>query len=293
MSSKTIFRNDLFAGQWAWVTGGGTGIGKRIARELCQLGATVVISGRREEPLLETKSLICKENASEACCHAITVNIRSVDSVNECLDEILKRSSGRLDMLVNSAGGQFPSLAADLSERGWRAVIDTNLNGTWFVMQQCYLRCFRRQQRGNIVTIVVLTRNGFPTMSHTAAARAGIKSLHRTLAQEWASDGVRLNCVAPGIIASSGLQTYPVAVREKIREQGDMQAYMTRLGTEEEVSAAALFLLSEGSAYTTAQCVNIDGGWSIYHPMLVPTKNDNHPAFQDDNSASAQVLAKL
>jgi NAD(P)-dependent dehydrogenase (short-subunit alcohol dehydrogenase family) len=266
---NSVFRSDLFKDQFILVTGGGTGIGRCIAHELASLGATVIIAGRRPEPLAETVEEIQSIGGK---ADSIIMNIRDEEQVDEVLKELVAKY-GRLDALVNNAGGQFASPAAAIKPKGWRAVIDTNLNGTWFVSQAAYKHSMSRKG-GAIVTIVADMWNGFPTMAHTGAARAGVVNLTQSLAIEWASSGVRINAVAPGFILSSGMKTYPSMV-QKMAAAKFRKNPSARAGTESEVSAAVSFLLSPAAAYITGETLRVDGASSLQKETLFPMIEHN------------------
>jgi len=260
----SIFRPGLFEGQVMLITGGGTGIGRCIAHELARLGALVVLSGRREAVLTRTAAEI---EAAGGRADTLPMNIREEDAVDGAIQELISRH-GQLDGLINNAGGQFASPAAFISARGWRAVIDTNLNGTWFVSQACFKHAMANHG-GAIVSIVADMWNGFPGMAHTGAARAGVVNLTKTLAVEWAPSGVRVNAVAPGFILSSGMGNYPEAIQEMAAELMPKNP-SSRIGTESEVSAAVAFLLSPAAAYISGATLNVDGGASLLKAPLVP-----------------------
>ena len=260
----SVFRGGLFADKVVLVTGGGTGIGRCIAHELAHLGATAVLAGRRAEPLLTTAEEIAGAGGR---ADTIELNIRDEERVDEAIRSVVARH-GRLDAVVNNAGGQFASPAALIPPKGWRAVIDTNLNGTWLVSQAAFKHALQRSG-GAIVSIVADMWNGFPGMAHTGAARAGVVNLTKTLAIEWASSGVRVNAVAPGFVLSSGLANYPEPV-QKMAAQVMPQNPSSRIGTESEVSAAVVFLLSPAAAYINGVTLRVDGAASLQKAPLVP-----------------------
>ncbi|MFT7579182.1 MAG: citronellol/citronellal dehydrogenase [Myxococcota bacterium] len=272
---NSIFRTDLFAGQTALVTGGGTGIGRCIAHELAALGAHVIVSGRREAPLEAT---IAEIKAAGGQGTAQTLDIRDDVAVDETVAKLVAEH-GPIHLLVNNAGGQFASPAAMIRPKGWRAVVDTNLNGTWFVSQAVFKHSMSRH-RGAICSIVADMWNGFPGMAHTGAARAGVVNLTMTLATEWACAGVRVNAVAPGYILTSGLKTYPPSVQATAKRAFAANP-SSRPGTESEVSAVVVFLLSPAAAYVTGDTVRVDGASSLQKtPMLTMPKHARSVAFE-------------
>ena len=260
----SIFNADLFTGRVALVTGGGTGIGRAIAHELAALGATVALAARREEPLRSTAAEIA-EAGGTASSHI--VDIRDADAVEAVVAEIVDHH-GRLDMLVNNAGGQFPSPAEQISPNGWRSVVDLNLTGTFLVTKAAY-NAWMNEHGGAVVTVIADMWNGFPYMAHTGAARAGVANLTKSLAIEWGSHGVRVNAVAPGMIFSSGMDTYAEEF-QRAAAQNASKIPAGRVGTESETAAAVLFLLSPGAAYITGETLKVDGGSSLSKAPMVP-----------------------
>jgi len=261
---NSVFRPDLFEGQVILVTGGGTGIGRCIGHELAALGAQVILSGRRPEPLEQTVEEI-KEAGGIA--HACPMNIREQEEVDQSVRQLVD-DHGPIHGLVNNAGGQFLSPAAMIKPKGWRAVIDTNLNGTFFVSQAVF-HSSMANHGGTIVNIVADMWNGFPGMAHTGAARAGVVNLTKTLSIEWASAGVRVNAVAPGVILSSGMNNYPESVQKMLKESL-WKNPSSRLGTESEVSASVVFLLSPASAYISGTTIRVDGASSLQKEAMLP-----------------------
>ncbi|HBA33456.1 MAG TPA: 2,4-dienoyl-CoA reductase [Gammaproteobacteria bacterium] len=274
---NTIYKEDLFAGKVALVTGGGSGIGRRTARELAQLGARVVIAGRNEDKLQESVRIISEEGGTASY---VICDIRDVEAVERAVAEAVQQA-GTIDLLVNNAGGQFPKKAEEISPNGWRAVIDNNLNGTFFMTQAVFNQVFK-EKGGIIVNIIAEIGRGFPIMCHTGAARAGVENMTKTLATEWGRYGVRINAVAPGTIRSSGLDTYDPAFRERALASGKTKA-VYRLGTEAEISAAILYLLSPAAGFVTGETLKVDGGDPLYEPRMPPADSGGkHPAFDDD-----------
>ena len=270
----SIFRPGLFAGRTILVTGGGTGIGRCIAHELASLGAHVLVAARRQEPL---DSVVAEIREDGGVAHAVTLNIRDEEDVDRVIAALVAEH-GPIHGLVNNAGGQFMSEASEIRPKGWRAVIDTNLNGTWWVTQAVH-RHSMRKHGGAVVSIVADMWNGFPGMAHTGAARAAVVNLTQTLAIEWGQDGVRVNAVAPGPILSSGLNNYPPAIQE-MTVQWMRKNPASRLGTESEVSAPVVFLLSPAAQYITGATLRVDGGGSLAKEPTWPLESHKRmPAF--------------
>jgi citronellol/citronellal dehydrogenase len=253
---RSVFRPDLFAGQRIWVTGGGSGIGRCVAHELAALGAELVISGRKAEKLQAVAAEIT-EDGGKVSWHAF--DIRDEDAVKANVAEALK--AGPITGLVNNAGGQFPSPLALISKKGFDAVVANNLTGGFLMMRELFTQCMQ-QHGGAIVNMTADFRNGMPGMGHSGAARAGMSNLTATAAFEWAHAGVRVNAVAPGWIASSGMDTYGGAIKSIIPR---LKAHvpLRRLGVEAEVSGAIVFLLSPAAAFITGVTLQIDGAASL------------------------------
>jgi citronellol/citronellal dehydrogenase len=251
MSYRSVFRPGLFAGQTVIVTGAGSGIGRCTAHELAALGAHVVLIGRTAARLEAVTAEIGADGggASHCCC-----DIRDEQAVTATVAAVLA-ARGRIHGLVNNAGGQFPAELAGISAKGWQAVLANNLTGGFLMARECYSQCMRTHG-GAVVNMLADMWNGMPGMGHSGAARAGMLNFTETAACEWAP--VRVNAVAPGWIASSGLDTYPAAMQSLI--QGlPRHVPAARLGTEAEVSAAIVFLLSEAASFISGACLRIDG----------------------------------
>ena len=273
MSYRSVFKPDLFAGQTVIVTGGGSGIGRCTAHEIAALGAHVVITGRKAEKLAAVKAEI--ETAGGSCeTHAF--DIREEAQVKEAVAKIVA-GNGRIHGLFNNAGGQFPANAADMSTKGFDVVVRNNLTGGFTVSREVFKQSMEHHG-GSIVNMAADMRNGFPTMAHTGAARAGMVNLTMTLAHEWAFAGVRVNAVSPGWIASSGMDTYQGEFKERIPK---LKNYcpLGRLGTESEVSAVVCFLLSDASAYITGTEIRIDGGVPLGNRSMDLTITDRSKPF--------------
>ncbi|EJE48997.1 dehydrogenase of unknown specificity, short-chain alcohol dehydrogenase [Acidovorax sp. CF316] len=264
---QSVFAPGLFAGRVAIVTGGGSGIGRCTAHELARLGAQVVLVGRKAEKLQAVQAEITADGG-QASWHAC--DIRSEEAVGIVVQQALAEH-GRIDALVNNAGGQFMAPLASISAKGWEAVLNTNLTGGFLMARECH-RQWMQAQGGAIVNIVADMWGSMPGMGHSGAARAGMVSFTETAALEWAGSGVRVNAVAPGYIASSGMDNYPPAAADMLRAMRHTVP-QGRFGTEAEVSAAIVFLLSPAASFISGTTVRVDGarpqarlGW----PMQVP-----------------------
>ena len=254
----SVFRSGLFTDKTIVISGGGTGIGRATARELAALGAHVIICSRSAEHLESTRAEI---SGAGGVVTALTCNIRRPESV-ESFWQAVREQVKSVDGLVNNAGGQFVGPAETISPKGWHAVVETNLTGT-FLMSRAALDSGMREHGGAIVNIVSEMWRGFPGMAHSGAARAGVVNLTQTLAIEWAVYGIRVNAVAPGIIDSSGLKTYPPAVLAQVA--GIVaETPSLRLGTESEIASAVSFLLSPAAAYISGATLRVDGASSLY-----------------------------
>ena len=231
----------------AIVTGGGTGIGRATAIALHRDGFGVVIAGRRPEPLEQTRALIGDD------CVVFPGDIREPDVSAGLVDECMARF-GRIDCLVNNAGGQFTAAAEDISAGGWRAVRRLNLDAPWFLTQAVAKR-WMIANGGRVISVVLCPERGIAGMAHSSAARAGLGALTRTLAMEWGRHGIALNCVAPGWIDTEGVRGYDLDLDEVAA-----QVPMKRLGSAAEVGDLIAYLASPAAGYITGQTIAIDGG---------------------------------
>lgn len=248
-SYASVFREGLFRGQVALVTGAGSGIGRCTAHELAALGARVALVGRKEEKLKAVAAEIGESARTYAC------DIREEDAVSKTVSNVLA-DLGRIDCLVNNAGGQFASPLEKISAKGWETVVRTNLTGGFLVARECYTQWMKAAGAGAIVNMIADMWHGMPNMGHSGAARAGMLNFTGTASLEWAP--VRVNAIAPGWIASSGLDHYPPEMKEHIRAL-PKRVPLGRLGTESEVSAAIVFLLSPAAAFISGSCLRVDG----------------------------------
>jgi citronellol/citronellal dehydrogenase len=249
---RSIFRTGLFQGGAAIVTGGGSGLGRCTAHELAALGARVALVGRKMDKLERVREEIAQAGG-EARCYAC--DIREEESVRQTVANVLA-DFGRIDHLVNNAGGQFSAPLEKISAKGWDTVVRTNLGGGFLMARECYTQCMKAAAAGAIVNIIADMWGGMPGMGHSGAARAGMLNFTETAAYEWAP--IRVNAVAPGWIASSGLDQYPPEMTAHIREL-HKQVPLGRLGTESEVSAAIVYLLSPAAAFVSGSCLRVDG----------------------------------
>jgi citronellol/citronellal dehydrogenase len=249
---RSPLSSDANAGKVALVTGGGTGIGRAAARELARTGARVVICGRREEPIRAV------EQELGDVCLAVPADVREPDEVGALVDQALERF-GRIDVLVNNAGGQFLAPAEEISLKGWRAVHRLNVDAVWDLTRAVAERSMIPNRDGVVVFIGFSPRRGMAEMAHAAAARAALENLAGSLALEWSRHGIRVLCVALGNIATEGLDGYgPDRVAAWERE-----VPLGRLGTPEEAAAVIAFLVSPGGGYVTGTTVVMDGGLDV------------------------------
>jgi citronellol/citronellal dehydrogenase len=263
---QTVYRDDLLAGQVVLISGGGTGIGKATAFLASRLGADVVICGRTPEKLDIVSGAIADATGREIM--TAPMSIREPKAVAAMFDRIYDRF-GRLDCVVNNAGGQFPQEAIDFTHKGWLAVIDLNLNGTWWMMQEAAQRWRDSGKQGNIVNIVANVERGMPQAAHTCAARAGVIYLSKTVATEWAPHQIRVNCVAPGTIETEGFAIYPPDALARFHEANPMK----RLGNGWDVAEAIIYLAAPSGNFVTGEVVTVDGGmaqWGVVWPGGMP-----------------------
>ncbi len=265
-TAPTVFRDDALAGQVALISGGGSGLGKAMAFLMTRLGAKVMICSRREEKLAATAESIEKHLGKKVEYYAMT--IRDPEQVEALMAEIWARM-GTLDILVNNGGGQFPQAAIDFADKGWRAVIDTNLNGTWYMMQRA-ARAWRNEGRdGSIVNIVANVTRGMPQVAHTCAARAGVIGLTKTLSTEWAPLNIRVNCVSPGSVETEGFRVYDEAAAAEFANSNPMR----RCGDAYDIAEAVVYVSANSGKFITGEVLTVDGGnnqWGDVWPAGKP-----------------------
>jgi citronellol/citronellal dehydrogenase len=270
-----IFADNLLKDKVALITGGGTGIGLAIAREFGDLGAKIAISSRKQENMAAAEAEL---TGAGIPVFTKTCDIRQIDQVEAMVDAVLAHY-GRIDILINNAGGQFPSPAENISPNGWFAVINNNLNGTWYVTQTVAKKAMMPQGGGRVVSIVANMWRGFPGMVHTGAARAGVVNMTQSLSVEWAKYRIYVNAIAPGTIQSSGMKQYPPEVVTMSRAAIPVK----RMGTVEEIAWGAAYLCSPAADFITGETLCIDGGaanWGDIWPI-----DDLYP----DSEAAAQA----
>jgi len=275
----SIFRKGLFDGHIAIITGGGSGIGFATARSLGELGAKVAICGRNPEKLAAAEKEL-REQVPGIELFATTCDIREVERIQAFVDSV-EEKLGRATILVNNAGGQFPTTAETVSPRGWEAVVRNNLNGTFFMTQAVATKHMIPSRRGRVVNVIANIARGFPGMVHTGAARAGVENMTKTLAVEWAQHNIQLNAVAPGIIRTTGTDQYPPELVELSRKKTPMK----RLGTAGEVAELIVYLASDAAFFVTGECWYIDGGAHLW--------GDNWIIADDEPPPPPAIVAEL
>jgi citronellol/citronellal dehydrogenase len=284
MKYQSQFHAEAFKGKVIIVTGGGSGIGRCTAHELAALGAQVVITGRKQEKLDHVAAEITEDGGKVS---TLVCDIRKEEEVKATIAAVISEF-GRIDGLVNNAGGQFPAPLNMISANGFEAVVRNNLQGTFLMMREAYNQ-WMQEHGGSIVNMTADMWGGMPGMGHSGAARAGVDNLTKTAAIEWAKSGVRVNAVAPGWIMSSGMDTYQGDFAKTVIPMLATKAPLKRMGTESEVSSVICFLLSQGAAYVSGITVRIDGAASLGTPIypLIDHKNSEayngfHRAFIPD-----------
>lgn len=252
------FAPDLFRGKTALVTGGGRGIGRRTALGFARLGANVIIASRSLENLEPTSHEI---EALGVECLAMPTNIRQLEEVDALVEASIERF-GRIDFLINNAGGQFPARPTEISDGGWRAVVDLNLNGTWNMCIRVGRQMLKRSF-GTIVNIVHIYSfdRGSPDWAHSGAARAGVVSLTKSLAYHWSRHGLNVNALAPGMVSTRGLreQEFALADQEDYESIACRDIPAHRLAEADEVAAIVLFLCSPAARFVNGAALIADG----------------------------------
>jgi citronellol/citronellal dehydrogenase len=261
----TVYAEGSLSGRTALISGGAGGLGRATAWLMGRLGARVVLVGRDEAKLAgAAKAMRAKE--IDAGFHAL--DIREPEAVQALFDTV--GGNGGIDMLVNSAGGQYPQAAIDFSAKGWNAVINTNLSGTWYMMQAAARQWRDAARPGSIVNIVVVVSHGLYGLAHTVAARSGVVGLSRAVAVEWAPLGIRVNCIAPGAIETPGWKVYTAETLETYPNSNPMK----RVGTAWEIAEACVYLAGPASAYVTGEVLNVSGGSQLWGETWAISKPD-------------------
>jgi citronellol/citronellal dehydrogenase len=262
----TVYAPGVLKDQVAVVSGAAGGIGRAIAWLFARLGAHVVLAGRNQSKLDALLANLAGQNLN-ASAHA--ADIREPQAVDALFDSVWA-AQGRIDFLINSAGGQFPQAAIDYSIKGWNAVIDTNLNGTWYMMQAAAQRWRERKHPGSIVNIVVVTTHGVYGIAHSIAARSGVIGLSRAVAVEWAPLDIRVNCVAPGLIETSGWDVYSAEARAAYQRSNPMM----RTGSSWDIAEACAYLVGPSGKYITGETLTVDGGGQLWGETWTMAKPD-------------------
>ena len=261
-----VFAERLFAGKTVLISGGGSGIGRAIAFLFARLGANVCICSRSQEKLSSTRDAIQRLLGLNITTFPMT--IRDPEQVQTLMNQVCERHGG-LDILVNNAGGQFPQPAIDYSVKGWNAVIDTNLNGTWYMMQAAAQRWRDTNKGGCIVNIVANIQRGMPQIAHTCAARAGVVYLSKSVSTEWAPLGIRVNCISPGAIDTDGMNTYPAEAAARMKDSSPMRQF----GDAYDVAQAVAYVCAPSGKFMTGEVLTVDGGnnqWGDTWPGGIP-----------------------
>ncbi len=270
-AASRIFVPGLLEGRVCVVSGAGTGLGKASALELTRLGATVIGCGRRPEPLAE---MVSEVDALGGRAESEAMDIRDEDAVERLFDGVLERH-GRLDLLVNNAGGQFLSPAEAISPKGFRTVIELNVTGTWLMTHAAATKAFIPQGGGKVLSVTLSPHNGMPGMVHSGAARAAVENMTRTLAVEWSRFGIALIALAAGQFDTDTLRTkYPREVVEAI--PGTVP--LGRLGTEQEWGWLVAYLASPAGDFFSGTTITLDGARDNWFGSWPPGDSGEPPA---------------
>ena len=253
----TAYRDGLFDGQVFLISGGGSGMGRAAMFLVLRLGAQVLICGRDETKLERAAADADRLLGRKVWTRKMT--IRDPEAVSALAEEAFNRF-GRVDHLINNAGGQFPIEALDVSVKGWNAVVDTNLNGTFWMMRAFGRKWRERREPGNIVNITMVSDRGIPQSAHSCAARAGVLYLSKSLAVEWAPLNIRVNCVAPGTIETEGLNNYPPELIGRMGKGNPMR----RMGDTWDIAQAVAYLCGPTAKFVTGEFLHIDGGMQLF-----------------------------
>jgi citronellol/citronellal dehydrogenase len=266
MIHETVFAPGLLDRKVVFVSGGGSGIGRATAWLAARLGANVVVGGRTEEKLLKVRDSINSQDGLSA--YHQTLDVRNREQVEAAFDEVY-RVHGGIDILVNSAGGQFPQPSIDYTEKGWHSVINTNLHGTWNMMDVAAKRWKKAGEPGSIVNIVVVGQ-GLHGVAHTAAARAGVVTFSEKASVEWAPLNIRVNCIAPGAIQTEGWAVYSESARSLYPRTNPLM----RAGSPWEIAEAVVFIAGPGGKFINGETLVVDGGGQHWGEIWTTNKPD-------------------
>lgn len=270
MGYQSILRSGAFKQRNIIVTGAGSGIGRCTAHELASLGANVLLVGRNQEKLDAVQAEIIEDGGQ---CDTASCDIRDETGVKTLVANLIEKH-GSIDGLVNNAGGQYSSPLAEISKNGWDAVVNTNLTGGFILAKEVFNQSMS-QHGGSIVNIVADMWAGMPGMGHSGAARAGMANFTQTASYEWGHAGVRVNAVAPGWIASSGMDTYPEKFKAVLKTLKNAVP-LGRLGNEAEISASVCFLLSDAASFISGTVVRVDGAGSQGNVAIYPLEKSRN-----------------
>lgn len=262
----TVFRPDLLEGKTLAISGGGSGMGKATAMLAARLGANVAICGRTQAKLERTAELIKDATGRDIFIREAT--IRDPEQVERFIADAWDHYGG-IDTLVNNAGGNYSQDAIDFSRKGWLTIIDINLNGTWWMMQEAAKRWRDSGRPGNIVNLVANVERGMPQAAHNCAARAGVIYLSKTLATEWAPHRIRVNCIAPGVIETEGFLIYPDEALKRFHNANPMKSR----GNAWDIAEQVIYLASPAARFINGDLIVIDGGqaqWGVVWPNGKP-----------------------
>lgn len=256
LSHPTVYAPGLFKGKTVVVSGAGSGLGKATAALFGRLGAKLIVCGRKPEKLAEAVEFLKRTGATVT---SDVLNIREADNVGKFMDRVFGEWGG-MDVLINNAGGQFAQASIDFTVKGWNAVVDTNLNGTWYMMQNAARHWRDAKRAGNIVNITASIARGLPGMAHSTGARAGVIYASKTVAVEWAPLNIRVNCLGVGAVESSGFAQYTEEGRRTFSESNPMR----RPGDVWDVAEACVYLAAPSGKFITGEVLTIDGGQQMW-----------------------------
>jgi len=276
-SHSRVFAPGLLEGQVCVVSGAGSGLGRETALELARLGAVVIGCGRREEPLAETAELASELAGS---FEHETLDIREEAPVGRFFDGVLERHQ-RIDVLVNNAGGQFLSPAEAITPKGFRTVMDLNVQGTWLMTHAAATKAFIPQGGGKVLSVTLSPHNGMPGMVHSGAARAAVENMMRTLAIEWARFGIKTCALAAGQFATETLLTkYPQVVVDNL----ERSIPVGRAGRPEELAWLVAYLASPAGDFFSGTTITIDGArdnWAGPWPPAAIATDEGTPVAEE------------